>query len=190
MEKRRKTATRCGSSEKNGVRKAETQKVGIQLDDGEVKTVSKELRTRSSKAVEAENAKDVGTRISEETKREVKKKSIVNMIPGGSRAAEAVVGPKVELFRSAKKKYCFIRDTSFNDLRDKYELEAGSVLTEKTGIILAGPPYSTRSAQCQLSSVPDVFSKKYLEHAVKLLGGVRPPARMGVDFVCTWCFYH
>lgn len=49
----------------------------------------------------------------------------------GSDAAEPEAGSEIELLNSAMKKYCFIRDASFNDLEEDYELEIGSVLTEK-----------------------------------------------------------
>lgn len=38
------------------------------------------------------------------------------------------------------KKHCFIRDTSLSDVEDEYELDTGSILTEKKNLVLAGPP--------------------------------------------------
>lgn len=46
-------------------------------------------------------------------------------------AEEPEAGPEIEELRSATKKYCYIRETSFNNLKDEYELETGSDLTKK-----------------------------------------------------------
>lgn len=69
-------------------------------------------------------------------------------------------------------KYCFISDTSLSHFQDEYELESGSVLTEKVILGLAYPQYSTCRAQGQSSSAHFVFSKSDIEHAVRLVCNV------------------
>lgn len=61
--------------------------------------------------------------------REEKREIIVNRILTGSSFAEPKAGPEVEVVKYAMKKYCFIRDSSFNNLGDEYELDTGSVRT-------------------------------------------------------------
>lgn len=79
--------------------------------------------------------------------REVKEKEIVATTPTGFSAAEPKAGPEVQLLKSAKKKYCFTRNTSCNDLDEEYELKTGSILTERVNLVFTDPPYSNRSAR-------------------------------------------
>lgn len=57
----------------------------------------------------------------EEMESKMKKEDNVNTIPKGSGAAESEPGPRAEVLESAMGKYCFIPDSSFNDLNDEYE---------------------------------------------------------------------
>lgn len=48
----------------------------------------------------------------------MKKENNVDKIRMVSPAAEAEAEPEVEVLKSAMSKYCFLRDTSFNNLED------------------------------------------------------------------------
>lgn len=50
------------------------------------------------------------------------------------------------MLKSAMKRHRFIRNTSFRDLKEDYELQNGPVFTEKLNLVLADPPDSTRDA--------------------------------------------
>lgn len=107
----------------------------------------------------------------------MKEEDSVYTISKASGAAETKAEPQKEVLKSAMKKCCFTRDTSFNDLENEYELGSGSVLTEKVNPVLADPPYSTRSARGQSNCAYDVFSKSNMEGGVRLMGiGMAPGA--------------
>lgn len=90
----------------------------------------------------------------------MKKKIILHTAFNGSGGAEPKAGTVVEMLPSAKKIYCFIRETLFKDLDDGYALHNGSVLTETMSLILASPGYRSCRAQSQLGSTQVAFSKK------------------------------
>lgn len=89
--------------------------------------------------------------------REVKKKGIDAFFSTGSGSAQPEAGLEVEVLISFMKKYCSVPDTSLNELKDKYAFETGSVLAEQLSLILAGSPYSTRSARGKSISAHDGF---------------------------------
>lgn len=89
----------------------------------------------------------------------------------GARKEEAVL--EVKILRSAIKMYCFIMHTLFNNLEDEYSLETGAALTKKGALVLASPLYSTHSAGSQSKPAHDVFSKRNMEKAVRLIENVR-----------------
>lgn len=93
----------------------------------------------------------------------MREQDTVDSIPRGSGAEEPEAGSKVKMLKSAIKKYYLIRDTSFNDLGEEYELEPGSVLTEKVDLVLTDPPYSTRGAGGQSGSAHDVVMMCFRE---------------------------
>lgn len=70
------------------------------------------MGTEETKGVETEN--------SAEMERKVKKEKIVYTNPTSFGAAEPEARPEVQVFKSAMKKYCFIRNTSLNDPENKY----------------------------------------------------------------------
>lgn len=51
------------------------------------------------------------------------------------------------MLKFAMNRHYFVQDTSFNNLEDEYELETGSVLTEKANRVPPDPPYNTCSAR-------------------------------------------
>lgn len=81
--------------------------------------------------VETEKRKKVRTGKSKEVEMEAEEKRIVDTAPTGSDAASPKAEPDKEVLKSAMKKYCFIWDTSFIDLKDECELETASVINEK-----------------------------------------------------------
>lgn len=87
-------------------------------------------------------------------------------------------------------KYCFIRDTLPNDFGEEYELETGSVLTEIVIPVFVSPPYSMQSACGQSNFAQDVFLKRDMEKAVKLVGKVMAPAAHEHIFWSGVMFYH
>lgn len=91
--------------------------------------------------------------------RRVKHNGTVDAVPTDSCIVGPEAGSQVKFLWSAKKKFCFIRDTSFKKLEDERELEIGPFQTEKECLILVGPPYCTRGERSQWSSAHDVFSK-------------------------------
>lgn len=122
--------------------------------------VSKEMKTENITEAETENAKEVGIENCEEGKREVKKKELVDTTFTEFEAGKPEARPEVEVTKSVRKKYCFISTTSFNVLKDDYELENDSVFTKEVSQVLADPSYITRIAQGHSDLAHDVFSKR------------------------------
>lgn len=119
-----------------------------------------------------------------------KEKNLVNTIPMGPRIALLETGQKLEMLNSGMSRYRFIRDISFNDLENENELEFGSVLSGKVSLVLAGLPYSTRSARSQSTSAHDVPLKRDREDAVRLMDAVVAPRAYGSIFTSDSMFYH
>lgn len=152
--------------------------------------MSKELKMEKTKKRKTENTNEVRTKNIEEMEKEVKEDSIVDTAPTGSGAAQPEAEPEIEMLRSAMEKYCFVRDTLFNDLEDKYELDTRSVLTEEANLVLAHPRYSICSARGQPNSAHDVFLNKKMADAVRLVGSMKAPAAHGHVFRPDLVFYH
>lgn len=72
--------------------------------------------------------------------------------------------------KSAMKNYCFTSHTLFNDIEDEYELEISSVFSAKVNLVRIDPPFNTRSARMQSSTVRDEFLKRDIENAMRLPG--------------------
>lgn len=87
----------------------------------------------------------------------VRDEDIAHTILTGQGATESEETPEVEMWRSAMKKHCFIRENSFNDLEDEYVLETGSVLAGKGNRVLADLSYNTRSERGLSSSAHGLF---------------------------------
>lgn len=131
----------------------------------------------------------MGRESSEAVKRKVKKKNKFDAILTGSGAPKPEERLKLAVLKSALKNYCFIRDTSCNDLRDECMLYSGS-LTEKVGLALRYPPYSTCSAWKQLSSAHNVFSKRDMKDAVSLVDLELALGAHGLIFCSDLVSYH
>lgn len=69
-------------------------------------------------------------------------------------------------------KYCFVKNTFFNEPEDLHELERGFARRENVKIVLGSPSYSTRYARGEASFAHDVFCRENVEKAVKILSGV------------------
>lgn len=137
---------------------------------------------KGRRKVEGGKSIEVSIEKCEEVEWEVKKKGIVYMVLTKSGDEKREAGPKVEVLRSALKKYRFIRNVSFKDLEDEYELDNDSVSTEKVNLVLADPPYNIRSARGQSNSAYNAFLKTDIEDAVKLIGNVMAPGARGHMF--------
>lgn len=122
-------------------------------------------------------------------KKRLNGKKIVGTTPTGSKNAHPSSGLQTEVLDSAKKKYCFIQDISFNDLDDQSELETGSICREKVSQVLADSSYSTRSTRCQTNSAQNVFLKRDRGDAVKLMGTEMAPGAHGHVFCLSLVFY-
>lgn len=110
------------------------------MDEEEVTMVSKKMET--------ENIKQMETEVAEEVKQKTVKrwKGKGGEIEGhcrhdsyGLRAAKPEARPQMKVLRPATRNQCFIGDTLFNGLKDKFETETSSVLTEKVSRVLANP---------------------------------------------------
>lgn len=77
-----------------------------------------------------------------------------------------------------------------SDLEDEYELEFGSFLTEQVRLVLASPPYNTRSPRGQSNSAHYVFSKCDMENVVRLMGNRTAPVARGRIVCSDLLFYH
>lgn len=104
--------------------------------------------------------------------------------------AEPEAGLEVDLLRSAIRNCRFIRETSVNDFEDEYAFKSGSLLTVKVSLVLSDPPYSTRRGRGQSSCAHDVFSKKEMKDAVRLLGSVMAPGAQGHVFCSDLMSHH
>lgn len=105
--------------------------------------------------------------------------SILDAFSMGSSAAETKSGPRVEILKSAMKKHCFIRDTSFNDVDDENELETSSDLKKKSIRSSSISRINTRSARDQTKFAHGVFSKRKMESAERLKSSVMAPTAHG-----------
>lgn len=76
---------------------------------------------------------------------------------------------EVKTLKSANRKYCFISDTLFNDLKVEYKPGTGPVFTGKMNLVLTDPLYSTSRAWGQSITAHEVFSRRNTEDAVKLV---------------------
>lgn len=106
----------------------------------------------------SERYKAIGTEKNEQMRKEnggeaagrVKEEDAAGMVPTSSIATEPEVRrrvrPEVEVLKSAVNKLCVIRNTSVSDLKDEYELDAGSVISENVHPVIADPQEDTRSA--------------------------------------------
>lgn len=99
--------------------------------------------------METKNATEVGIESSEEMESKVTKENIINTILSVSSTVEPETEPEIEVLKFAMKKYCSIRETLFNDLKTKCELEIGSALYEKLNPVLTARPYNSFSARSQ-----------------------------------------
>lgn len=143
--------------------------MGIEMDEETIPVVSTVVKTESIKEVGTERSMKAGTENIEEMRRKMKDEDKFSRISTGSGAAETEAEPGIEVFKSAMKNNCFIRDTLLNDLKDEYELDSGSVFIEKVVLVLANPPYSTRVERAQSDSAQDVLYKRDVDDAVRLV---------------------
>lgn len=74
------------------------------------------------------------------------------------------------MLKSATRIYCLVRDSSFSDLEDEYEPRTSTVFTENVSPVLAYWAYSIRTAPGRSESFHDVFSKRDMENAVRVMG--------------------
>lgn len=111
----------------------------VETDDEDVPMVSKEWKTKIIEEVAIEQARELRIENSGETERVLKEKHTVDRNLEGSEASELEVGPELEVVKSTMKMYCFIRDTSFSELEDEYELVTGSSRAEKVTLVRADP---------------------------------------------------
>lgn len=69
-------------------------------------------------------------------------------------------------------------------------MHTGSTLTENVSVVLADPPYNTRSSRSQPNSGQDVISKEDIGDAMKLMSEVMAPGERGHTFCLSLMFYH
>lgn len=160
----------------------ETKEVEIEVDEEEVAVVSMKVMTKETKVVNTENIEKMGTEDSKVAEREIEEKKAVDKTLAGSGAGKLGAGPEITPLKSVMKKYRFVLDTLLTNLGNGYELEAGSVLTEKSSLALIDQPYKTRSAQGQWSSARDVFPKRDMEDPAKVVDSIMAPGAHGHIF--------
>lgn len=112
-------------------------------NEEDVSVASKIVEAENIREVRTERTREVGTERSDEVQRKVKGEDIFVTNSSGPGAVDSKTGPEVEVSKPATKKHRFIRNTSFNDIEDEYDLGTGSVLTEKLYLVLADPLYKT-----------------------------------------------
>lgn len=120
----------------------------------------------------------------------VKEKDIFDTTSTCSFAAKLKAGLNAELLRSAMSRYCFIQNTSFDGLEKEYELEFGSVLTEKVSLVPADPSCEACSAQGHSSFAQNMLRKKRIEHAVSVIRVVTVFEAYSSIFRTDQMFYH
>lgn len=118
------------------------------------------------------------------------KDNTVDLVLSGSGAAELETRTRVQMLKSAMKKYYLIRDPLFNDLEDKYALETGYGLTEEANLVLVDPSYEICIARGQSSSAHKVFSKRDMEDVVRLLGNIMARGTHGHIFCSDLTFFY
>lgn len=129
-------------------------------------------RTKKNKEMKIENTANL--------ERKLKENAFVDTTATGFGAVEPKTESQVKVLKSAIRKYCLIRDSSFNDLKDDCILQTGSVLTENVNLVLASPPYNSRRAQGRSRPAYEVFLKSSAEDVVKLVASVITPGRADI----------
>lgn len=112
----------------------------------------------------------------------MKEENITETVPTGSGGKETVEGPKVVVLRSPMKQYCFLRDASFDNLEDEYELDTACSLTEKMNLVPVDLPCNTRSARSQSNCTHDVFSRRNMKNSLMVIEIVLAPGMHGHIF--------
>lgn len=90
----------------------------------------------------------------------------------------------------AKKDYCLVWDTAFNEVENLYELAMGCALSKKMSVVLADPSYRTCSARRQVSFAHDVFYKNDVEKVVSFIRTMKAPGAGGHIFCSGLMFFH
>lgn len=90
------------------------------MDEEDVTMMSREMETEIIRKVKKEDAEEMRTESSEELETEAEEEDTADKTPTCLRAGDPEAGPGVGVLKSATNKYCFLRDTSFNELRDEY----------------------------------------------------------------------
>lgn len=98
-----RTATRSRGSDKERVWRAETTRVGIEVNDEKQTVLSSETERERTKEKRTENSKEVKTESSEDVEREVSDADNIGATLTSSEAAETETGPEVEVLQSAMK---------------------------------------------------------------------------------------
>lgn len=97
------------------------------------------------------------------------------MRPAYSGALQPEPEPFFHVLEVAMREYCFLKDTSINELKGLRELKTGSSLHQNLNFVLADLLYITRSARGQSSYAHDVFCKEEIENAVRFMSIVMVP---------------
>lgn len=82
------------------------------------------------------------------------------MILAVSCALQPEAGSALQMLKLVVKEYCFVKNTSFDDLKDLHGHVTGSALSRNVNLVLANPPCNTRSARDLASSAPDSLCKR------------------------------
>lgn len=90
----------------------------------------------------------------------------------------------------AMKECCSVWNAAFSELEDQYELQNGSALSGQISVLLADPPYSTRSARGHVTSAHNVFSRNSIEYAVSFMSSGMALGARGHTFCSDLTFCH
>lgn len=125
--------------------------------------MSKKKVTMVASEMESENVEEMGEENSRKIKSEMKEKHVGDTTSTSADAAELEAGQEEEVGKSAAKKYRFIRESSFHNLGNDYDLDASIFLTERVGPVPPESTYSTRSAHDQSNSAHGFFCREICE---------------------------
>lgn len=164
--------------------------MGVLVDEEQLAVVSREVNMENKEEVQTGSATEMQTENSEELEQKAKKENVVHTIPTRSSPAEPSTGVEVEMLKSESKDYLFIQDTTLTHPEDEYDPDIGSALPGKVNLVLGGRPYITRSARSPSSAAHDVFSKRIVENAVRLIRNITASEAHAHMFCLYLVFHH
>lgn len=137
---------------------------------------------RQSKKVTKTSFDEGGAKVGEESVPKVE--DVIDAILTPSRALRTKAGSAFQVLKIAFRAYGSVNYTSFS------ETVTGSALHRNLNLVLASPPFSTRSAPGQVSFSHDVLRKVDINDDVRLMSSLMAPKAHGPRFLFVHNDFH